>query len=190
MRNYSLRYGAEATRGAFRPKDAPASDHRAAPDVTGPVRPFHPARPPSTVPKVPNDRMVGQGTGRCRYALRAGDRHRAHGSLHRAGTARARRAGALTRCRPGRGTDARRSGPERSTSWLVASAADGGLGHVVAARHVGQALVVPQYGRDDHRSAPLAAGSATWNGSPSEGAPAHRRGGSRCAWTAVDRTGR
>ncbi|MFD3701143.1 hypothetical protein ACFWUZ_34325, partial [Streptomyces sp. NPDC058646] len=34
---------------------------------------------------------------------------------------------------------------------LVAPAADGGLGHVVAAGHVGQALVVAQYGQDDDR---------------------------------------
>jgi hypothetical protein len=34
---------------------------------------------------------------------------------------------------------------------LVAPAADGGLGHVVAASHVGQALVVTQHGQNDHR---------------------------------------
>lgn len=34
---------------------------------------------------------------------------------------------------------------------LVAPAADGGFGHVVAAGHVGQALVVAQHGQDDHR---------------------------------------
>ncbi|MFF2900241.1 hypothetical protein [Streptomyces sp. NPDC057966] len=37
---------------------------------------------------------------------------------------------------------------------LVAPAADGGLGHVVAAGHVGQALVVAQHGQDDHRDLP------------------------------------
>ncbi|MGW0515683.1 hypothetical protein [Streptomyces olivaceoviridis] len=37
---------------------------------------------------------------------------------------------------------------------LVAPAADGGLGHVVAIGHVGQALVVPQHGQDDHRDPP------------------------------------
>ncbi|GAA4696602.1 hypothetical protein GCM10023324_59360 [Streptomyces youssoufiensis] len=34
---------------------------------------------------------------------------------------------------------------------LVAPAADGGLGHVVAAGPVGQAPVVAQHGRDEHR---------------------------------------
>lgn len=33
---------------------------------------------------------------------------------------------------------------------LVASAADGGLGHVVTTGHVGQALVVTEHGQDDH----------------------------------------
>jgi hypothetical protein len=37
---------------------------------------------------------------------------------------------------------------------LVAPAADGRLGHVVAAGHVGQALVVTQHGQDDHRDLP------------------------------------
>jgi hypothetical protein len=37
---------------------------------------------------------------------------------------------------------------------LVPPAADGGLGHVVAASHVGQALIVPQFGQDDHRDPP------------------------------------
>lgn len=37
---------------------------------------------------------------------------------------------------------------------LVAPAADGGLGHVVAAGHVGQALVVTQHGQDNHRDLP------------------------------------
>jgi hypothetical protein len=37
---------------------------------------------------------------------------------------------------------------------LVAPASDGGLGDVVAAGHVGQALVVAQYGQDDHRDLP------------------------------------
>ncbi|MFD7527975.1 hypothetical protein ACFV8E_10350 [Streptomyces sp. NPDC059849] len=37
---------------------------------------------------------------------------------------------------------------------LVAPAADGGLGHVVAAGHVGQALVVAQHDQDDHRDLP------------------------------------
>lgn len=37
---------------------------------------------------------------------------------------------------------------------LVAPAADGGGGDVVAAGHVGQALVVPQQGQDDHRDPP------------------------------------
>lgn len=37
---------------------------------------------------------------------------------------------------------------------LVATAADGRLGHVVAAGHVGQALVVAQHSQDDHRDLP------------------------------------
>ncbi|MFF1649956.1 hypothetical protein [Streptomyces sp. NPDC058240] len=37
---------------------------------------------------------------------------------------------------------------------LVAPAADGGIGHVVPAGHVGQALVVTQHGQDDHRDPP------------------------------------
>ncbi len=37
---------------------------------------------------------------------------------------------------------------------LVAPAPDGGLGDVVATGHVGQALVVAQYGQDDHRDLP------------------------------------
>ncbi|MEU8709541.1 hypothetical protein [Streptomyces sp. NPDC048565] len=45
---------------------------------------------------------------------------------------------------------ARRLGGEQSDQ-LVAPATDGGLGHVVAASHVCEALVVPQYGQDDHR---------------------------------------
>lgn len=48
---------------------------------------------------------------------------------------------------------ARRLGGEQSDQ-LVAPAADGGLGHMVAAGHVGQALVVAQYGRHDHRHLP------------------------------------
>ncbi|WND39930.1 hypothetical protein RI578_39120 [Streptomyces sp. BB1-1-1] len=34
---------------------------------------------------------------------------------------------------------------------LAAPAADGGLGHVVTTCHVGLALVVAEYGQDDHR---------------------------------------
>lgn len=34
---------------------------------------------------------------------------------------------------------------------LVAPTANGGLGHIVAASHVGQALVMTQHGQDDHR---------------------------------------
>ncbi|MDV5143288.1 hypothetical protein R1T08_02915 [Streptomyces sp. SBC-4] len=37
---------------------------------------------------------------------------------------------------------------------FVAPTADGGLGDVVAASHVGQALVVTQHGQDDHRDPP------------------------------------
>nr|WP_250847520.1 hypothetical protein [Streptomyces hygroscopicus] len=44
---------------------------------------------------------------------------------------------------------ARRLGGEQSDQF-VAPAGDGGLGHVVAAGQVGQALVVTQYGQDDH----------------------------------------
>jgi hypothetical protein len=40
------------------------------------------------------------------------------------------------------------------TDHLVAPAPDGALGDVVAAGHVGQALVVPQHGQDDHRDLP------------------------------------
>ncbi|MFF6787064.1 hypothetical protein [Streptomyces sp. NPDC012510] len=40
------------------------------------------------------------------------------------------------------------------TDQLVAPAADGGLGHVVAAGHVGQALVVTEHGQDNHRDLP------------------------------------
>lgn len=47
----------------------------------------------------------------------------------------------------------RRLGGEQSDQ-LVAPASDTGLGHVVAAGHVGQALVVAQYGQDDHRDLP------------------------------------
>ncbi|WP_437014858.1 hypothetical protein [Streptomyces sp. enrichment culture] len=45
---------------------------------------------------------------------------------------------------------ARRLGCEQGDR-LVAPAADGGLGHVVSAGHVGQALIVAQHGQDDHR---------------------------------------
>jgi hypothetical protein len=48
---------------------------------------------------------------------------------------------------------ARGLGGEQSDQF-VAPAADGGLGHVVAAGHVGQALVVPQHGQNDHRNLP------------------------------------
>ncbi|WP_327733376.1 hypothetical protein OG749_05345 [Streptomyces nojiriensis] len=47
----------------------------------------------------------------------------------------------------------RRLGGEQSDQ-LVPPAADGGLGYVVAAGHVGQALVVAQHGQDDHRDLP------------------------------------
>ncbi|WP_329030490.1 MULTISPECIES: hypothetical protein [unclassified Streptomyces] len=48
---------------------------------------------------------------------------------------------------------ARGLGGEESDQ-LVAPAADRGLGHVVSAGHVGQALVVAQDCRDDHRDLP------------------------------------
>jgi hypothetical protein len=44
---------------------------------------------------------------------------------------------------------------------LVAPATDGGLGDATAASHVSQALVVAQYGQDDHRDSFRAARSAT-----------------------------
>ena len=48
---------------------------------------------------------------------------------------------------------ARRLGGEQFDEF-VAPAADGGLGHVIAACHVGQALVMPQYAQNDHRDSP------------------------------------
>ncbi|MGW0316435.1 hypothetical protein [Streptomyces flavidovirens] len=48
---------------------------------------------------------------------------------------------------------ARSAGGEQ-VDHLVAPAADGGLGDVVAAGHVGQALIVAEHGQDDHRDLP------------------------------------
>ncbi|GGR34935.1 hypothetical protein GCM10015536_45610 [Streptomyces griseomycini] len=48
---------------------------------------------------------------------------------------------------------ARRPGGEQPDQ-LVAPGADGGLGHVVSAGHVGQTLVMAQHGQHDHRDLP------------------------------------
>ncbi|MFD5141484.1 hypothetical protein ACFWMX_35545 [Streptomyces sp. NPDC058378] len=62
------------------------------------------------------------------------------------------RAAVLSWARPGRAADiqARCLHGEQSDEF-ISPAADGGLGHVVSAGHVRQALVVAQHGQDDHR---------------------------------------
>ncbi|MFB7574959.1 hypothetical protein [Streptomyces sp. NPDC056165] len=54
---------------------------------------------------------------------------------------------------PQRTVQARRLGGEQSDQ-LVPPAADGRLGHVVAAGHIGQALVVPQHSQNGHHDLP------------------------------------